>query len=270
MTAALDVARKRRALYPDPGAVRVDAAPAREHVQKLYRWGYTEGGIAAEAGVHQTTVGRVRTGALPVLRARTSDALLATSVYPSDRHTQVPSTGLVRRLNALSALGWAGDDVAALLGTTEAAVTNWRTRPRVLWTSHLRVAELYDRIGMDPGPSPQARSRATRYRWHPPLAWDDIDHPDERIALGGKATGQEVDHVAVARALNGDTSVYLRNVDRRAVADRAVDLGWTRGELAARTGWTVAAADQALVRARRRSTPYTVARVLGECREVAA
>jgi hypothetical protein len=95
------------------------------------------------------------------------------------RRRLVSAVGTVRRIEALHAIGWPGSALGARLGVTEDALRQWRSRTIVNIRTAESVAKLYDALSMTPGPSPITKSRAARYGWAPPLAWDDdnIDDP---------------------------------------------------------------------------------------------
>lgn len=92
------------------------------------------------------------------------------------------SVGTTRRLRALMAIGYPQRQLAEELGYDQSWVSKLmrNSRGQVNPDTHTRVAELYDRLSMIPGPSQQARDKAHRHGWAPPLAWDDdtIDDPD--------------------------------------------------------------------------------------------
>lgn len=99
-----------------------------------------------------------------------------------------PSIGTTRRLRALIALGYSQAHLAQLLDTHQSWISKLVDNPRqkVNAATAARVAELYDRMSMTPGPSDRARGSARRRRWAPPLAWDDdtIDDPTAAPCLG--------------------------------------------------------------------------------------
>ncbi len=68
------------------------------------------------------------------------------------------------------------------------------------------ISELYDRLSMTPGPSPQTRGWAKTLGYAPPLAWDEdtIDDPRSRPhGNGGEhASGQVIDMVAIRHTLD--------------------------------------------------------------------
>lgn len=129
-----------------------------------------------------------------------------------NRPRRVPSVGVERRVRALQAIGWSMDLIAAEGG--------WKDRDSIWYfvrgdsvTCTRRTAErieaVYRKLSMTPGPSRITAIRAEKAGWPPPLAWDDIDNPDERPTLG------EPDQ----RAGNGGRSVATLIEDAEWLAD---------------------------------------------------
>src|SRR5665647_2260475 len=108
------------------------------------------------------------------------------------------STGTIRRILALHAIGWSADDIAARLGCSVQWVRQLRSRTThpVLATTARRVARLYDELSGMPGPSERSRFLALRAGWAPPLAWDDIDDLDATPDLGTATAGFDLDEWA--------------------------------------------------------------------------
>lgn len=132
-------------------------------------------------GVPLSTIFRLRregSADLLVLR-RTRDAILSADVPTA--------IGIQRRLQALSALGWSMRAVAAEAGINHATnLCELVVKEHVPWVrepSARSIVEVYDRLLMRPAPqgrgSSRARNRAVERGWLPPLAWNDIDDPDE-------------------------------------------------------------------------------------------
>lgn len=103
---------------------------------------------------------------------------------------RVPSIGTKRRLHALAAMGYTWTALDRELGTARMA-EKWANEPRVyiFATSAARVAAIYERLSMRFPPETnrhektaagRARNLARRQGWPPPLAWDNIDDPNER------------------------------------------------------------------------------------------
>lgn len=97
---------------------------------------------------------------------------------------QVPSIGSVRRIQALVALGHTQADLAAEIGCYPNHIPRLARQPFVTVAFARAVDEVYRRLMFTPAPdtlaSRRSRQRAQRARWWPPLAWDDIDDPDEK------------------------------------------------------------------------------------------
>lgn len=92
----------------------------------------------------------------------------------------VSTIGIIRRRQALAALGWGLDDLAPHLQVASlSAVSYMVRRDSVTRATFDRWVAAYERLSMTPGPSVKTRQRALRMGWAPPLAWDDetIDDP---------------------------------------------------------------------------------------------
>lgn len=99
----------------------------------------------------------------------------------------VDSTGTRRRIQALHAIGWTWAALAPELGITRSGVglLAGNRNPTSYASTAQRVAEVYERLCMVApvgSGAKRARTNAARQGWLPPLAWDDIDNPDEKPA----------------------------------------------------------------------------------------
>ncbi len=156
-------------------------------------------------------------------------------------------TGTRRRIQALMALGWSTRELdkmldrrpsytyRALMGTGD-----------VYLTTAAMVADLYDRLCMTrpiAATEPQAaiirRSAniAARNGYLPPLAWDNIDDPDEDPRARSVGEDVEVDEVAVHRVLSGDWSSPTTRAERVEVVRLWVAAGRPLRQLELHTGW---------------------------------
>lgn len=158
----------------------------RPHIRRLRAAGMTWEAIATDAGLALRTV--VRAGRDPnyqTLTPRTARRLV--SVRPQTRSNTSALTAR-RRLRALVAIGYPFNHVAAEVGMTPANLSTfirdarpgregtWRSVHADVWE---RCAAAYDRLYMTPGPSDRARDYARERGWPPPLAWNDVDDPNE-------------------------------------------------------------------------------------------
>lgn len=179
-------AAKRRAHDRARGiTARVDATASRDHVAYLLKQGLTLPTIAKTAGTSRQVLSNVLDGQATIYR-ETAAAILAIApprVRQHPRHNGwISAEGPRRRIRALMALGWTAADIAAASGRPDttcqvqqiASVRQW-VRP----ATYHRIDRAYDALGMKPGPSDLNRHRARLAGWPPPLAWDDIDDPDE-------------------------------------------------------------------------------------------
>ena len=153
------------------------------------------------------------------------------------RPLTVDKLGAVRRIHALMAIGWPRRELArqaGYQGDAFALILNGK-RQRITLASHQRVADLFERLCMTPGPSSSTRIRATSKGWPVPLAWEDIDDPNERPRKGRGPTKHDLDPVVVERVLAGDR-LPMTTAERREVVARARGLGWSELLIRERTG----------------------------------
>lgn len=215
----------------------VDNDTVRGHLEALLAAGMTRGGIARRAGVSRSTVNQ----ALGFARAQwrgdrmqtgTAAKLLAVrgpgDGLDDDAETFVHKAGAVRRIQALSAIGWRHSDLLEQTGVRTNLVLT-QTGQRITWRNHVRIRDAYERLSMTPGPSQVTAARARRRGWLPPLALDEdrIDDPTYRP----------------------DATVVRRRQGRASVAKADVlellELGETVDAIAQRFGVTPAAVDRA-------------------------
>lgn len=186
---------KLRAIY---GSSKVDATPARDRVNQLAAEGFSRQAIAAAAGISRRTVVAHTLDSRRQLGRRTSNAILglarADIARKSEPTNLLPAIGAARRLQALMRMGWRMSDLAA--DRTEYHLINKvRTNPehRISAQSWLRIAEMYAQREMIPGPHQGNATKAAKYGYAPPLAWDDIDDPTEQPNLTGESAGGRMD-----------------------------------------------------------------------------
>lgn len=114
----------------------------------------------------------------------------------------VPSIGTVRRYQALIALGWTGPQIAKECGVSINSLRSidYHGSTVVRRETARAVADAYDRLSMTQPEghyAERARSTARQRRWPPPLAWDDIDDPNETpIDWAYRATDHRADSLA--------------------------------------------------------------------------
>lgn len=216
---------------------------------RIQRWdarGYTGGVIAAMTGLAQRTVMPMlyaaREGRHHRITHATARRILAAPERPTDGKGWIPSLGTVRRLRALTVMGWSMADLAARCDVAESTLHALRnpkhtmTRPRFA----AAVAELYEQLSMTHGPCRYAATRARKKGWAPPLAWNDIDNPAETP----DGIGSSVHHLSV-----DDIEWFLEQEPTA-----------TAGRVAERFGLTRDAVQQCARRAERFDVVRTLAR----------
>lgn len=168
---------------------------------------------------------------------------------PTDT-SHVSPLGARRRLQALHALGYSWSRLdGALDGYSLTAIKQLvGGQTPVIEAQHDQlIRSVYERLAMRLPTSDdahersgigRARNAARRKGWPPPLAWTDIDDPDERpTRFVADSVATICDPVVVTRILAGDWGLRATREERFEVIAR-----WpgSDGELERRTGWNVA------------------------------
>jgi hypothetical protein len=108
-----------------------------------------------------------------------------TRVYLEGQKMWTDGTGTRRRLRALMALGWSGAELSRRLGRDRTWLDRIAKRDgcQVHIDTARKVAALYEQVSMTVPVGRVAnatRNRAKANGWLPPLAFENIDDPDER------------------------------------------------------------------------------------------
>lgn len=163
----------------------VDADVFYDRVRLLQQLGHSLESLAAVSGLSRSVF---TNRPIKTVRAETMRRLFEVPLPAmwADGGGYVPSLGTHRRLQALRAVGYTPNHIAAELGITKQAVQQWANHPQVRATTALKVDELFQRLHMIPGPSKRSRQYAKRMGWPPPLAWNEgeIDDPDAQPHTG--------------------------------------------------------------------------------------
>ncbi|WP_030487293.1 helix-turn-helix domain-containing protein [Micromonospora chokoriensis] len=195
--------QRRRQLSAGTWQPLTPTGPVAAHIESLLTAGWTLRQIAEKAGVDQGAISDIRRGR----RARGVTALMAATLLgvtgPAPEGWTVPSVGTRRRLRALGAIGYTRPHLARLLGVSTWVINQWLESERVLTTTRDRVKAVFDEYCLIPGPSEAARRRAKYFGSPPPLAWDDIDDPNEQPNLGDTKRSDDYDETTVGQACEG-------------------------------------------------------------------
>ncbi|MGX9348124.1 hypothetical protein [Microbacterium sp. KNMS] len=251
-------AERRRAIaYGEYTRAWVPAGPVRERVLQLIADGVGPVTIRRATGVN---VDRLRFGAadrngrryeLEKVAPYTARAILEYVPELDDYadYALVPATGTRRRLQALAAMGWSLQYVAAAIGHNARRITYTAEAERVRASTARLVRELYEWLSVAP---PVARSAAeaaaiahvkrdARSRgWVGPLAWDDIDN-DPDLPVDEFETDEEqdleLDIAALLEQHAAGTPARLRGDELRRIVLALIERGeHSYGEIAELVG----------------------------------
>jgi hypothetical protein len=236
----------------------VDAGPVREHIAALRAAGIGVERIAQLAGLSTSHIrqmaehGRGDSTTTRRVRPSTAARVLSVGIDNVSRapRTRVDATGTRRRLQALIATGWASELLAAELGRRPNSLSRSMTGESVTVRTAQDVATLYERLWNNRPPrttseqraaAEAAQAHAAARGWLPPLAWDDIDtDPTPPPAIAGASQRNDMDEIAVERALAGDHITYddLTPVEQQEVVRRLTARGRSIRDIAAQLGTT--------------------------------
>lgn len=166
-----------------------DAGPVVEYLQMLQRSGLSIRCISERSGVSHFGISLILAGKRERVLAETARKLL--SVKPDSLNQAydgalIPSTGTVRRLRALHAIGYTGSTLAGMLGAGHGDMVRvllYGSQPKVRAATARRVAEIFRELQLKPVPPSRVTSRAINRAkslgWALPLEWDEdaIDDP---------------------------------------------------------------------------------------------
>lgn len=218
------------------GGRRIDPTSAAQHVQQLVAAGCTISGIVEGAGVSHYTVVDLANDATNGILPDTELRILSFHPEPDDpaRGHWTNAIGTCRRIRALAVLGHPVYTVADAACVAHSTLRHIATGMRGSASKDVAaaVADVYAQWMTRPGPSDITRRRAAVSGWHGPLAWDDIDDPDEQPDTDG---GEE-------------TPLYLARAEDGLWLEQQ---GYTRQQIADRLGTTREALQQNIARARK-------------------
>ena len=233
----------------------VDAEPTRARLAELAAAHVPIRALARAAALSDTGVKAILDGSRTHVQQLTAARVAKTSlrgIYTEQPSGHVPRVGAVRRVQALMAMGWSHHELAQA-GVPNTARLLTGTGNLVTIQRWREISELYDRLSMTPGPSPQTRGWAKTLGYAPPLAWDEdtIDDPRARPhGNGGEhAAGQIIDVVAIRRTLDEPGRPATLTPQEQAIALRAMA---ARGQSDAHIGERLGVSDRTVLRWRQR------------------
>ena len=135
----------------------------------------------AQCGTFAGYKRHTRYGTTPCDECRKANARRQNLYRMGVTEVRLPALGTQRRIRALQRMGWPMTVLAPEMGYNDiGSLTSICTGTWVLPDTARKVSEVYERLSAVPGPSSIAAKRAAGRGYAPPLAWDDIDNPDER------------------------------------------------------------------------------------------
>lgn len=168
------------------------------------------------------------------------------------KNATIDAAGLRRRVRALQALGWTLPQIAGAADLSFSTLLKPLYRSATCRTQTARaVARAYDRLCMTLPPertaaerrnAAYARNLARKHGWAPPLAYDDIDDPDERPrGVRGKWAAdydsrELVDDATVTRILAGER-LPANELERVEALSRWLSAGNSERSLCQVQGW---------------------------------
>lgn len=162
------------------GGMTIDVTPVTNHIKHLLAGNASYLSIAEAANCGIDTIKRAVNGQHTTIRRATAARILAVTSAPE---TQIPidPTGSIRRVRALMAAGYSSMEIQEASGANRKTIANLLsgTATGVWGTTADRIDAAYARLSGSAGSSARSRNRAAREGWPPPMAWNNIDDPDE-------------------------------------------------------------------------------------------
>lgn len=204
------------------------------HVANLRANGHGVGSIATAARVSRSQVERIANRRSQRIGHAVATRILAVSV---DQRGRIPAYRVARRLQALNALGYSTRHLADMLDTNQDVISDHLAGKRK-WVQRRTmgaVAELYDRLSMTPGGNAASARIAAANGHRPPLAWDDIDDPDE--TPGTSVAVVVMDPVIVERLTAGHRVDHSTPAEKTEALRRWLTTGRSETEFCRIHGW---------------------------------
>lgn len=178
---------------PDDQTAWVDATQAATLIAALQWAGVTSTQIADHLGISRQRVWQLGTNHHPRVSRHTVHALQALArIHNIPTHAPLPGAGLVdatgirRRLQALTCLGWSARQISHASGVSRKTVEEVRAgrtrqvRPATAGALTRAWRTMARQTPPDTPTARQVRALATHAGWAPPLAWEtdaDMDNP---------------------------------------------------------------------------------------------
>lgn len=216
------------------------------HIRAMYDLGWSYDALEAMTGgrVSNSQLANIANGVFPTAHRATVAAILSVpyTLAPSDNVPNtclIPTLGAQRRVLALMRLGWRHSDMERIGGIDTAHFAR-ATYPTTTARKWRLIANLYDELQMKLGPSSKTAAAARTRRLAPPLAWNNIDDPNETPVRNPheNARGLDViDRAVVSRLLAGERVPTSTKAEKEEAMRRWLEQGRPARQLARMHGW---------------------------------
>lgn len=239
---AVDRLRRRRNILAQLNGVPtslVDAAPIRARINTLATLGYSLEAIAAWHGTGTAAGLRLIAHGTHQRAERKFEHVASLPVtYRVHERIEdsqwVPAEGARRRLRSLMRLGWRHEDVRALVGRSTHVLVGNSAPTKIKAIDWRLIDAAWRQLSATPGPSNKSRTRAERLGYAAPLAWDDIDDPQERPR--GTTESGTPDPIIVARLIAGQ-HVESTRAEKEEAMRQWLAKGGSAREICRMHGW---------------------------------
>lgn len=203
----------------------INATAVQRHIAEFVARGGNCAILGRRAGLDRKTARWILDGTSSQVRVSTAKKVLSTPLPPT-------AVGVIRRLRALSRIGWPHETVSERAGIAYRTLDSQLTRRWFSIRAGEAVAATYEALSTRQGPSQLAVRRAIAKDWPAPAAWDyiDIDDPVAEPELGGPLDDDPFDEVDVYEIMAGHRKVDTSKREKRlrAARDEAIRRFGTR------------------------------------------
>jgi len=99
---------------------------------------------------------------------------------------EAATLGSIRRIHALMAIGWTRQHIADAAGINERTIYTVERQAVMYASTAAAIEKAFEQLSGKQGPSAITRRIARSKSYPPPLAWLDVDDPDEQPDAGWK------------------------------------------------------------------------------------
>lgn len=191
---------------------RVDAAMARQRLQRIINAGGTITGVSKATGVDRVPLKLLLSGKSKTIQQSTHRKIM--SVTTGQTIAYVPAWQITRRIRALRAAGWQMQELVERTGLEKSALTaiSAGRRDVIRRSTAIVIRDAYTQLAAQPvrPPTPWV----SRQHWAKPMEWDNIDDPNEQ--RDGIALGRLNPEFVTANRVKPDEALHAKLADLHA------------------------------------------------------